>query len=72
MNLSHYELVFVQKPKKPIMFNLSSTTDSFGNCKPKENSAGNFLPKRTHNDRLGHHPKIKSTERNLCTLVSQL
>ena len=34
MNLSPYELVFGRKPKRPIMFNLSSTTDGFGNCKP--------------------------------------
>ena len=37
INLSPYELVFGQKPEKPIMFNLSSTTDSLGNCKPTEN-----------------------------------
>ena len=34
LNLSPYELVFGQKQQKPIMFNLSSTTDSFGKCKP--------------------------------------
>ena len=33
MNLSPYDLVFGTKPKKPIMFNLSSTKDSFGFCK---------------------------------------
>ena len=38
-NLSPYELLCGQKPKKPIMFNLYSTTDSFGNCKPTESSA---------------------------------
>ena len=41
MNLSPYELVFGQKPKKPIIFNLSSTTDSLGNCKPTEKSPCN-------------------------------
>ena len=69
MNLSPYELVFGQKPKKSIMFNLSSTTDSFGNFKPSEQSPGSTLPKHTHTDRLGHHPQI--TKRNLCTLVSK-
>ena len=34
MNLSPYDLVFCQKPKKTNMFNLSSTIDSLGNCKP--------------------------------------
>ena len=37
MNLSPYELVFGQKPKKPIMLYLSSTIDSLGNCKPTKN-----------------------------------
>ena len=39
-----------QNPKKPIMFNLSSTTDSFGNCKTSSNSPCNSFPQRTHND----------------------
>ena len=59
MNLSPYELVFGQKPKKPIMFILSSTTDSLGNCKPTENSPCISLPNHTHTDHLGHHPQIK-------------
>ena len=33
-SLSPYELVFGQKPERRRMFNLSSTTDSFGSCKP--------------------------------------
>ena len=59
MNLSPYELAFGQKPKKPIMFNLSSTTDILGNCKPPENSPCNSLPNHTHFDHLGHHPQFK-------------
>ena len=31
MNLSPYKIVFGQKSRKPIMFNLFSTTDSYGN-----------------------------------------
>ena len=50
MNFSPYELVFGQKPKKPIMFNLSSTTDSLGNCKPTENSLCDSSPNHTHTD----------------------
>ena len=45
------------------MFNLSSTTDSFGNCKPTENSPCNSLPKHTHTDHLGHHPQIKKLQK---------
>ena len=59
MNLSPYELVFGQKPKKPIMFNLSSTTDSLGNCKPTENSPCTSLSSQTYTDHLGHQPQIK-------------
>ena len=58
MNLSPHELVFGQKPKKPIMFNLSCTTDNFGNCKPTDNSPRLFLAMHTHTDHLGHHPQI--------------
>ena len=43
MNLSPYEIVFGQNPQKPIMFNLSSTTDSLGSCKPTEYSPCNSL-----------------------------
>ena len=63
MNLSPYELVFGQKPKKPIMFNLSSTTDSLGNCKPTENSSFNSLTSHTHIDHLGHHPQNKRLQK---------
>ena len=67
MNLSPYELVFrnVQEPKKPIMFNLTSTTDRFRNCKPSSNSPCNSFPKHTHTDHHGHYPQNeKSQTRN--------
>ena len=63
MNLSPYELVFGQKSKKPIIFNISSTTDSLGNCKPTENSPCYPLPNHTHTDYLGHHPQIKRLQK---------
>ena len=47
MNLSPYERVFGQKPKKPTMLKLSSTTDGL-NCKPLPNSPCNSFPKHTH------------------------
>ena len=58
-NLSPYELVFGQNQKRHLMFDLSATTDSFGNCKASLNSPCNSLPKHTHTDHLGHHPQIK-------------
>ena len=63
MNLSPYELVFGQKPKKPIMFNLSCTTDSFRNCKPTDSSPCFSLPQHTHTDQLDHHPQIKKLQK---------
>ena len=63
MNLSPYELVFGRKPKKTIMFYLSSTADSFGNCKPSLNSPCNYSPKHAHTDHLGHHPQIKKLQK---------
>ena len=49
------------------MFNLSSTTDSFGNCKPSLDSPCNSLPKHTHTDHLGHHPQLKKLQRGTFT-----
>ena len=63
MNLLPYELVFDHKPKKTIMFNVSSTTDSLGNCKPTEISPCNSLPNHTHTDHFGHHPQIKKKQK---------
>ena len=63
MNFLPYELVFGQKPKKPKTFNLSSTTDSLGNCKPTEHSPCNSLTNLTHSDRLGHHPQNKKLQK---------
>ena len=70
MNLSPYELVIGQKAKKPIIFNLFSTTDSLRDCKPTENATCNLFPNHKHTDHLNHHPQIIDTERNLCALVS--
>ena len=63
MNLSPYELVFGQKPEKPIMLNISPAKDSLGNCKPTENSPCNSLPNHTHTDHLDHHPQIKKLQK---------
>ena len=42
------------------MFNLSSTTDSFGNFKPSPNSPFNSFPEHTHTDHLGIIQKLKN------------
>ena len=63
MNLSLYELVFGQKPKRPIFFKLTSTTVGLRNCKPTENLPCNSLPNQTHTNHLGHHPQIKKLQK---------
>ena len=56
-------LYLAKKQIKTIMFNLSSTTDSYGNCKPSPNSPCSSFPKHTQTDYLGHHPKIKKLQK---------
>ena len=63
MNLSPYELVFGQNPKKTIMFNLSWTTDSFGNFKPTDSSPCLSLQQHKHTDHIGHHSQIKKLQK---------
>ena len=63
MNLSPLEIVFGQKPNKPVMFNLSSTTDKFGNCETSPNLPCNCFPKHTHSEHLGHHQRIKKLQK---------
>ena len=63
MNLLPNELVFGQKPKKPIMFNLSTTKNSLGNCKPRENSPCNSIPNHTHTDHLAHRTHYKKLQK---------
>ena len=67
MKLSPYELVFGQIPKRPIMFNLSSNKDSFGNCNLSLDSPCNSLPNHTHTDHLGHYSQIKKLQKGTFT-----
>ena len=45
------------------MFNLSSTADSVGHCKPTENSPCPSLPNLTHTNYIGHHPTIRKLQK---------
>ena len=53
MGLSPYEIIFGIKAKKPILFHLSPTTDSFGNCNPTHESSCHCFPKHTHTLHIG-------------------
>ena len=85
MNLSPYNLVFGSKPKKKqLIFNPSSTTDSFGDCYPSQSSPSHSFPNHTHTYTRTHThtqthwssrsppPNWKFAERNFSTLVRKL
>ena len=63
MNLSLYELVFGINSKKPILFNLSSTTGIFGNRQLSQCLPCHSLPRHTQTDHLNHHPQNKKVQK---------
>ena len=65
LNLSPYEIVFVIKPKRPIMFDLSSATNSFGKCKPSQDSPFHSFQKHKHTNHLEQHSQIKKLQKGI-------
>ena len=58
LRLLPYEMVFNQKPRKPIMFTTNSSKNAQGFCQPTKESICYNLPLRTHNEDHFHHPQI--------------
>ena len=58
LGLSHYEMVFKQKPSKPIMFTANSSKNAQGYCQPTKESIYYNLPLHTHDEDHFHHPQI--------------
>ena len=58
LGLSPYEMVFNQKPRKPIMFTANSSKNAQGYCKPPKESICYNLPLHTHDEDHFHHPQI--------------
>ena len=55
---SPYEMVFNQKPRKPIKFTANSSKNAQGYCQPTEESKCYNLPLHTHDEDHFHHPPI--------------
>ena len=55
--MSPYEIVFNQKPRKPIMFTANAHKNPQGYCQPNQDSKCFNLP-HTHDEDHFHHPQI--------------
>ena len=58
LGLSPYEMVFNQKPRKPIIFIANSSKNTQGFCQPTKESICYNLPLHTHDEDHFHHPHI--------------
>ena len=58
LGMSPYEMVFNQKPRKPIMFTANSHKNAQGHCQPNKDSICYNLPLHTHDEDHFHHPQI--------------
>ena len=58
LGMSPYEMVFNQKPRKPIMFTANAHKKAQGYCKPTKDSICYNLPIHTHDEDHFHHPQI--------------
>ena len=56
--MSPYEMVFNQKPRKPIMFTANAHKNTQGHCQPNKDSKCYNLPLHTHDEDHFHHPQI--------------
>ena len=58
LGMSPYEIVFNQKPRKPIMFTANDQKNAQGFCQPNKDSICYNLTLHTHDDDHFHHPQI--------------
>ena len=58
LGMSAYEMVFNQKPRKPIMFTANAHKNTQSYCQPNEDSKCYNLPLHTHDEDHFHHPQI--------------
>ena len=58
LGLSPYEMVFNQKPRKPIMFTAKSSKNTQGYCQLTKESICYNLPLHTHDEDHFYHPQI--------------
>ena len=58
LGLSPYEMVFKQKPRKPIMFKTNSLKNTQGYCQPTKESICYKLALHNHDEDHFHHPQV--------------
>ena len=58
LGMSPYEMVFNQKPRKPIMFTANSHKNAQVYCRPNKDSVCYNLHLHTHDEDHFHHPQI--------------
>ena len=58
LGMSPYEMVFNQKPRKPIIFTPNAHKNAQGYCQPNKYSICYKLPLHTHDEDHFHHPQI--------------
>ena len=58
LGMSPYEMVFNQKPRKPIMFTANAHKNAQGHCKPNKDSICYNQPLHAHDEDHFHHPQI--------------
>ena len=58
LGMSPYEMVFNQKPRKPIVFTANSHKNAQSYCQPNKESICYNLPLHTHDEDHFHHPQI--------------
>ena len=56
--MSPYEMVFNQKPRKPVMFTANAHKNAQGYCQPNKDSICYNLPTHTHDEAHFHHPQF--------------
>ena len=58
LGMSPYEMIFNQKPRKPIMLIANAHKNAQGYCQPNKDSICYNLPLHTHDEDRFHHPQI--------------
>ena len=58
LGMSPYEMVFNQKPRKPIIFTANAHKNAQGYCQPNKDSICYNLPLHTHDEDHFHHPQF--------------
>ena len=58
LGMSAYEMVFNQKPRKPIVLTANAHKNAQGHCKPTKDSICYNLPLHTYDEDHFHHPQV--------------